>query len=399
MAKINYFEEKSTITVTCLHRVQEYLEKEVIELGFDIKERFPTGVHIDGTMKDCIRLNLQLTCASSVLYSLGTKKINHPDTLYAWVKTFAWEDILMEDCTFSITSNVFHETINNNLFANLRVKDAINDRLREKIGKRYDTSSELNQAVIHLFWNKEDAELYIDTSGRSLGRHGYRKFPGKAPMLESLAAACISATVWDKKAPFINPMCGSGTVAIEAAMQASNSKPGLYRYNYSFMYVQGFRKMDYRIERAVITKMRNPDVKNIIIASDLDPQVITQAKQNASNAHLDHLIDFRVEDFRNTKIPKAKTGESGIVFFNPEYGERLGEERSLQAIYKAMGDYMKNFAKGYTGYVFTANTNLAKHIGLRADKKIPFYNAKLDARLLEFKIFEGKLIKKTKNRS
>lgn len=384
---MNFFEEESYITITCLNRLEPYVRREVMELNFDIVDHFATGVKVKGTMKDCIRLNLQLTCASSVLYSIEQKQINDPDELYEWVKTIPWEDILMEDAAFSVTSNVWHPTINNNMFANLRVKDGISDRLRDKLGKRYDTTSELSQAVINLYWNEQGAELFIDTSGKSLGRHGYRKHPGKAPMLESLTAACLSATVWDEHAPLINPMCGAGTVAIEAAMKATNTKPGMFRYNYSFMYIKGFRKIDYRIERAVITKMRTPDVKNIIIASDIDSRVINLAKKNAEAAHVDHIIHFRREDFRRTRIPKLKEGENGIVFFNPEYGERLGEVKELEHTYKALGDYLKNQAKDYTGYIFTANMELAKHIGLRAQRRIEFYNGKLDCRLLEYPMY------------
>lgn len=384
---MNFFEEKSIITITCLNRLQPYVVKEIYELNFDIVDRFATGVRVMGTMKDCIRLNLQLTCASSVLYSIGKKQIENPDELYEWVLTFPWEKILMEDVTFSITSNVHHPTINNNLFANLRVKDGVNDRLRSEIGDRYNTHADLSQAVIHLYWNEEGAELFIDTSGKSLGRHGYRKFPGKAPMLESLAAGCLRATVWDKVSPLVTPMCGTGTVAIEAAMQATNTKPGMFRYNYSFMYIQGYRLIDYRIERAVITKMRTPDVPTKIIASDMDWRMIDMAKKNAEAAHMEHIIEFRQEDFRKTRVPEIEEYEKGIVFFNPEYGERLGEVSELEKTYKAIGDYMKNEAKNYTGYIFTGNLELAKHIGLKAKRRIEFYNGKLDCRLLEYDLY------------
>lgn len=384
---MNFFEDKSSITITCLNRLEPYVSKEVLGMNFQIEDRFATGVRIIGTMRDCIRLNLQLTCASSVLYSIEKRNIADPDELYEWVKTIPWEHILQDEVTFSITSNVMHPTINNNLFANLRVKDGINDRLRDKIGHRYDTHSDLSQAVIHLYWNEKGAELFIDTSGKSLGRHGYRKFPGKAPMLESLAAATIAATHWDERSPFINPMCGAGTLAIEAALKASRTKPGLFRYNYSFMYIKGYRKMDYRVERAVITKMRNADVATKIIASDLDWRVVKMAQQNAEAAHVDHLIEFRQEDFKKTPIPKLGETQKGVLFFNPEYGERLGEISQLERTYKGLGDYMKQKGKGYKGYIFTGNLDLAKHIGLRADRRIEFYNGKLDCRLLEYSLY------------
>src|SRR5690606_8879030 len=138
------------------------------------------------------------------------------------------------------------ETITNNLFVNVRVKDAIADRFRNKTGTRPDSGPELNATVVHLYWKNELAEIFIDSSGETLSKHGYRKIPGKAPMLESLAAATLMATRWDQRSPFINPMCGSGTLAIEAALLATNRKPGLYRSNYSFMHVLGYEDDFYR---------------------------------------------------------------------------------------------------------------------------------------------------------
>ena len=229
---MSVFTKKSTVIITCHKRVSGYLAQEVTDLGFIIEETFVTGVRLFATINDCIKLNLNLRCASQVLYSIKQFEAEHTDAIYRHLLNFAWEDILPADGYFSITSNVNNPTINNSMFANLRVKDAIVDRLREKRGTRPSTGSELTGAVINLFWKEEYAEVFIDTSGDSLARHGYRKIPGQAPMLEALAAATIYATKWDRKSPFINPMCGSGTLAIEAALIATNRRPGLFRTNY-----------------------------------------------------------------------------------------------------------------------------------------------------------------------
>ena len=232
---MNLYTSKSVIIITCPKRLAPWLEQEVRELGFAIEETFITGVRLSGTINECIKLNLNLRCASQVLYSLKKFEAEDADDIYKNLLDYPWETILPDPGYFSITSNVNNPTINNSMFANLRVKDAIVDRMREKRGTRPSTGSALTGAVIHLFWKNERAEIFIDTSGDSLGRHGYRKIPGQAPMLEALAAATIYATRWDRKSPFVNPMCGSGTLAIEAAMIATNRRPGLFRTNYAFV--------------------------------------------------------------------------------------------------------------------------------------------------------------------
>ena len=200
---MNLFTDKAVIIITCPKRLAPYLEKEVTELGFTTEETFVTGVRIYGSINDCIKLNLNLRCASQVLYSLKKFEAENADDIYKNLIEYSWENILPDPGYFSITSNVNNATINNSMFANLRVKDAIVDRLREKRGTRPSTGSALTGAVINLFWKNENAEIFIDTSGDSLGRHGYRKIPGQAPMLEALAAATIYATQWDKRSPFV----------------------------------------------------------------------------------------------------------------------------------------------------------------------------------------------------
>lgn len=383
---MNPFTTASTIIITCHKRIAPYLEQEVKELGFTIDETFITGVKLTGTMNDCIRLNLNLRCASQVLYSLQQFSANHPDAIYNHLKHIAWENILPSPGYFSVTSNVNNPTINNSMFANLRVKDAIVDRLRDKRGTRPSTGAELTGTVIHLFWKNEEAEIFIDTSGDSLARHGYRKIPGLAPMLEGLAAATIFATKWNRQSPFINPMCGSGTLAIEAALIATNRRPGLFRTNYAFMHVQGYDETVYTKEDALLEEqiMDVPDLK--IIASDYNPKAIDNAKKNAIAAGVSKLIDFAVCDFAETNVP---ANANGIMMINPEYGERLGDIKELEATYSRIGDFMKQKCGGYFGYIFTGNMELAKKIGLKANRRIEFYNSTIDCRLLEYELYSG----------
>lgn len=383
---MNVYTSRSVIIVTCPKRLAPYLEQEVKELGFAIDETFITGVRLSGTVNDCIKLNLNLRCASQVLYSLQKFEAADADAIYHNLVAYPWETLLPDPGYFSITSNVNNPTINNSMFANLRVKDAIVDRMREKRGTRPSTGSELTGAVIHLFWKNESAEIFVDTSGDSLGRHGYRKIPGQAPMLEALASATIYATRWDRKSPFVNPMCGSGTLAIEAAMIATNRRPGLFRTNYAFMHLQGYDESVYLQEDALLEEqiMDVPGLK--IIATDYSARAVENARKNAIAAGVADLIDFAVCDFALTEVP---AGENGIFYVNPEYGERLGDVKELEATYARIGDFMKQKCGGYFGYVFTGNLELAKKIGLKAKRRIEFYTSTIDCRLLEYELYSG----------
>ncbi|MGE5106827.1 MAG: THUMP domain-containing class I SAM-dependent RNA methyltransferase [Sphingobacteriales bacterium] len=376
----------SSIIITCHKRIAPYLEKEVTELGFTIDETFITGVKLTGTINDCIKLNLNLRCASQVLYSLKQFTANDANDIYNNLLSYSWENILPEPGYFSVTSNVNNPTINNSMFANLRVKDAIVDRLRDKRGVRPTTGSELTGTVIHLFWKNDEAEIFIDTSGDSLARHGYRKIPGLAPMLEGLASATIYATKWDRRSPFINPMCGSGTLAIEAALIATNRRPGLFRTNYAFMHLQGYDETIYLKEDALLEEqiVNVPGLR--IIATDYNPKAIENAKKNAIAAGVHKLIDFAVCDFAETEVP---LDAKGIMMVNPEYGERLGDVTALEETYSRIGDFMKQKCGGYFGYVFTGNLELAKKIGLKAKRRIEFYNSTIDCRLLEYELYAG----------
>jgi putative N6-adenine-specific DNA methylase len=383
---MSLFTDKSAIIVTCSKRLTPFLEQEIKELRFHPEETFITGVRLKGTINDCIKLNLNLRCASQVLYSLKKFKAVNADDIYNNLLDYPWENILPENGYFSITSNVNNETINNSMYANLRVKDALVDRLRDKTGTRPETGSALIGAVIHLFWKNENAEVFIDTSGDSLGRHGYRKIPGQAPMLEALAAATIYATRWDRKSPFVNPMCGSGTIAIEAAMIATNRRPGLFRTNFAFMHLRDYDESVYVKEDALL-ESQIIDVPGLrIIATDYSSRAVENSRRNAVAAGVADLIEFSVCDFAETEIPP---GVPGIFYVNPEYGERLGQIMDLEETYGRIGDFMKQKCGGYTGYVFTGNLDLAKKIGLKAKRRIEFYTSTIDCRLLEYELYSG----------
>jgi len=380
------FTTNSRIIITCSNRLSPFLQKEISELGFKPVRVFKTGVELEGNLLDCITLNLNLRCASQVLFSLKEFRAINATDVYNNLLEFPWEALIAADGYFSISSNVSNDTITNNLFANVKVKDAIADRFRNKTGERPNSGPELNGVVVHLYWKDDLAEIFIDTSGETLSKHGYRKIPGKAPMLESLAAATILAGNWDRKSPFINPMCGSGTLAIEAALIATNRRPGLYRSNYSFMHIFGFEEKFYNDAFSKLEK-QVADVPGLqIIATDISEDAINISKVNAGIAGVEEMIDFQVCDFEETSIIENR---EGVVYLNPEYGDRLGVEEELEKTYKRMGDFFKKKCKGYTGYIFTGNLELAKKIGLKPKRRIEFYTSKIDCRLFEYELYAG----------
>lgn len=383
---MSLFSSIAPITITCHNRIAPYLAQEVAALGFTVDHEFVTGVQLKGSINDCIRLNLHLRCASQILYSLQAFDAHHPDDVYKHCSQIPWENIIPSDGYFSVTSNVLHDSINNNMFANLRVKDAIVDRLREVTGNRPNSGASLDGVVIHLFWKNEQAEVFIDTTGDSLARHGYRKIPGRAPMLEALATATLMATKWDKVGPVVNPMCGSGTLAIEAALIGTNAKPGLFRLNYAFMHLIGYNDAIYRHEMNLLDEQMIDPPNFQIIASDYSQPAIENARKNAIAAGVAKYIQFVCCDFAETPIPVAT---NGIVILNPEYGERLGEIDELMATYARIGDFFKQRCGGYHGYVFTGNLELGKRVGLKPKRKIPFFNATIDCRLFEFELYAG----------
>ena len=380
------FHTKSKVIITCNKRLSKYLVQEVEALGYTIVRDFPTGVELNITLTECIKLNLNLRCASQILYALSSFKINSPEELYREVADLAWEELIDFSGYFSVTSNVDNETITTPLFANLKVKDAIVDRIKDKKGIRPNSGSDANKMVVHLYWKDDEADIFIDTSGETLAKHGYRKIPGKAPMLEALAASVIMSTTWDQKSPFVNPMCGSGTLAIEAALLATNRRPGLFRMNYGFMHVLGYDEEVFFAERRILKEQVIKNVDLQIIATDISEDAVDISRKNAKTAGVDTLITFEVCDFADTPVPE---GGQGVVVFNPEYGERLGVHTVLEGTYKRIGDFMKQNCKGYTGYIFTGNPDLAKKIGLKAARKLEFYNGKLDCRMLEYELYDG----------
>lgn len=384
--------DKTRILITCAKGTPPFLKRELQSLHFPVLSEHRSGVETEGAFEDAWTLNLFLRTGHRVLFQLKEFRAKNADELYRELSAMAWENSIPEDGYVSVTCSVENETIRDPRFASLKCKDAIVDRIKQKTGKRPDSGPERDRSVVHLYWRADHCIVYLDTSGEPLSRRGYRKIPLAAPMQETLAAGVVLATGWNEAANFINPMCGSGTLAIEAALAGLNRAPGLLRSNFGFMHVKGFQAQAWNDLREKAKQDAEKRIRGRIIVSDISPEAVEAARKNAATAGVEHLIEFSVCDYTETELPG-----SGIIIMNPPYGERMGEIARLEELYKGIGDFLKQKCRGYTGYVFTGNPALAKKVGLKPARSIPFFNSGIECRLLEYELYEGtRKVKKMK---
>lgn len=417
---MDIWKKKSTIIVTCPKGVTPYLQTEISALGFPAFEQSDTIVQTAGSLEDTMILNLHLRTAQRVLYLLETLTASTPDHLYASINKIPWENIISasgKSAYLCVTSVADNPLVTDSRFVNLKVKDAIVDRIREKLGLRPDSGPDKDRAVVHVYWKNNRALVYLDASGERLALRGYRKIPLQAPLTETLAAAIIMTSGWNGKSNFVNPMCGSGTIAIEAALIATNRFPGLLRNNYGFMHIKDFPEslwQDLRKE-ARNKAYRKPSAR--IIATDISEEAVSAARKNAQTAGVEHLIEFAVCPYEKTPLPAG----GGVIMINPPYGERMtaninesgyqnrtkflsghkiiirkAKDRPdrnnairLETIYSGIGDYFKNTGNGYSGYILTGNLEMIKKIGLRTKRRMLLYNGDIECRLLEYELYRG----------
>ena len=374
-----------TTLIPCGKELAAFVATEVEALSLSVISQHGTGVVTKATWQDMLRLNLWLRTGLSVLILLKEFVCRNPEELYREINAYPWETIIQPNDYLSVVSRVDKPTIKNTMFANQKVKDAICDRMKQKTGTRPDAGPERDAIVIDLFWKDTRCWLYFNTSGRKLADRGYRKQPHTAPLQETLAAAILMASGYDGRQPLVIPMCGSGTLAIEAALIARRFAPGLLRSNFGFMhhctYVSASWQELVQDARGQIKTRAQP----IIISSDHDPAALSAARANANAAGVSEMIRFEQSDFRATPLPASP----GIIIFNPPYGERLGKPEELGELYSAIGDFLKQRCTGYTAFVLTANLELAKKIGLRTSKRQLFFNADKECRLLRYELYAG----------
>ncbi len=386
------------IIISCAKELARWTELEVKDMGYKIIEVTENTVVVRGDMRDVMKLNLKLRTAHRVLVPLLRATCRNIRDLYELAVSIDWENLLEADGYFSVSSIVHNKTIRDTRLPSLYTKDAIADRMREKCQRRPDSGGENRGAAVFVYWERDEVIIYLDTSGEPLSKRGYRKIPGSAPMQETLAAACLMAMGWDGTKPFLSPMCGSGTPAIEAALIALNKAPGSLKGHFAFQSIKGYTRIipgesapnvaprqhlgaspDQIWKEIVLAAKKEERTGNLprIVATDISPEAVENAHSNAITAGVAQYIEFKACDFADSPIPEAP----GAVFFNPEYGIRLGTYEELAPVYERIGTFMNASCAGWTGALITGNPDLARLVNLYYRNRVPFYNGPIDCRL------------------
>ena len=383
------WQRKTDIVLSCARHLAPYAADEARALGLGVSQADEDSVTVGGTALDAMRLNLWLRTAHRVLIPLGNFEAKNLEHLYRHASSIPWEDWIGPDGYFTTHGTIRNDTIRDTRVAAMRLKDAIVDRIRSVHGRRPDSGPEDKGASVFLYWHERDLRVFIDTTGSALSRRGYRLLPGKAPMQEALAAAVVMATGWNPSTPFVAPMVGSGTPAIEAAMIAKRRAPGLTRGHFAFMSLVGYGSAmkdgatpeefwKAQCEKAVRDELPSGEMPRII-ATDISREAIRIARANAKAAKMEQYITFGVCDFAATELPPVP----GTIFMNPEYGERMGDKSALVPLYKRIGGWYADHPD-WNGCLFTSSPRLARETGLEPKFLRPFFNGALDCRLLSF---------------
>ena len=363
--------------------VEEVLAAELVRLGAEGVSTESGGVRFAGGMEAAYKANLWLRTASRVLMQLAEFDCQTPEQLYQGVRAVGWTKYLTPAMTLAVDCNLRDSTLTHSGFVALKTKDAIVDDLRDSLGSRpnVDTKDPDLRVNVRLFRNR--CTLSLDCSGTPLDRRGYRLDRHEAPLKENLAAALIELSGWDGLTPLLDPMCGTGTIAIEAALKALRIPPGLLRAGFGFQRWLGFdRQLWERLlaeaRRGMLTALPAP-----VLGSDISHSAIAMANENARRAGVGESIRLWRGEIGELAPPPGP----GVLIFNPPYGKRLGEEEALKPLYKEIGDVMKKRCKGYTAYLFTGNLELAKCVGLKASRRIVLYNGPIECRLLKYEMY------------
>jgi putative N6-adenine-specific DNA methylase len=361
---------------------EEIAARELEALGITGATVGKGGVLFVTNREGLYRANLWLRCASRILVRVAVFPCSSPEELYQGVHALDWAGLITPDMTLAVDCNLRDSSLTHSGFVALKTKDAIVDRIRETRGARpsVDTAAPDVRVNIHLL--KNICTVSLDSSGEALDRRGYRLERTEAPLRETLAAAIVALTGWDGSIPLVDPMCGSGTLPIEAAMLASRMPPGLRR-SFGFQRWIGY---DRRLWEKLLSEAKSGVQKipaGLVTGYDHDTKSLARAVKNAATAGFSgqlHFFHAALEAFR----PEA---ERGVVIINPPYGKRLGEEEALKELYCQIGDIMKQRCRGWSGFVLTGNLELAKYIGLKASRRFVLFNGPIECRLLKYELY------------
>ncbi|MDX1977168.1 MAG: THUMP domain-containing protein [Pseudanabaenaceae cyanobacterium bins.68] len=357
--------------------------QELTELGASQVEPGFCGVAFRGDRELLYKVNLWARLPFRILWQLANFRCADAEDLYQEVKAIPWQQYLTPAQTLAVDVSGKSDSLNHSHFSALQVKNAIVDQQQQQFGDRSSVDTQDPDLKINLHIGKDHCVLSLDSSGQSLHRRGYRPAMGAAPLKESLAAALIKLSGWQPHQAFYDPLCGSGTLPLEASLIALRVAPGLFRPRFGF---ETWRDFDLELLDRLILAAEQAQLQQLpapIWGTDHNPQIIQQAIANSKQSGVDAQVYLGLLDLAEA-TPPAPTG---ILICNPPYGERLGKNQDLADFYKLLGDVLKQRFKGWTAYVLSGNKELALAIGLKSSQRIPIYNGTLSCQLMRYELY------------
>ena len=365
------------------------LAGELAELGAGEITVAEGGVGFSGPLSVAYAANLHSRIASRVLWQVGAGRYRSEDDVYRGVNALDWKQLFDAALTIRVNVAAVRSPLNSLDFITLRIKDAVCDKFRSQTGVRPNVDTAQPDVRIHAFLETERFTLYLDTSGEPLFKRGARQMAGEAPLRENLAAGILKLSGWTPDLPLLDPMCGSGTLLIEALQIARGIPPGAQR-NFAFEKLRSFDEAEWSRIKAEADARPAPNPSPAIFGSDLYGEALKLARVNLAAAGFADAVSLKQANMLEISAPAAQ----GILMANPPYGVRIGGPDELASFYPRMGDVLKKKFGGWRAYIFTADLRLPKLIGLSPSKRTPLYNGALECRLYEFRIVQGSMRKK-----
>lgn len=351
----------------------------------DVRPDF-TGVHFVGDRALLYRVNLWARTIFRVLVTLREFHCPDAERLYQEVQKIPWQQYLQPHNTLAVNATGGNQKLNHTHFTALQVKNAIVDQQRRQFGQRSSVDTQNPDLLINVHIHQNRCILSLDSSGSSLHKRGYRPAMGLAPLKETLAAALLDMAEWEPSLPFFDPLCGSGTLPLEASLKALNIAPGLFRMQFAF---EKWSDFDEPLWNQLLKEAENSELAELkapIIGCDRDLDILNQARINAEQCGVADKITFTQKDLSLLSLLDAPA-DRGVIICNPPYGERIGDAKELGDLYKLLGDVFKQSFKGWTAFVLTGNKELAKRVGLKASRRIPVYNGSIPCTLLKYELY------------
>jgi putative N6-adenine-specific DNA methylase len=380
---MNTMENNFKMVAKTLFGFEELLANELTQLGAQDVKMGVRNVSFTGDKGFMYKANLALRTAIKILKPIETFKVKDEKDLYDKIYNMSWENYLKPTGTLAVDATINSNVFSHSLYIAQKTKDAVVDKFRDTTGQRPNVDLKFPDLKINVHIDREICHISLDSSGDSLHKRGYKTATNIAPINEVLAAGLVMLSGWDGQSDFMDPMCGSGTILAEAAMIACNIPPNLMRKEFAFeRWADWDVELFEKIEESLLSKTRDFHYK--IMGYDKSPSAVAKAIENVKNAHLDEFITIKHEDFFKTQ----KAGENKLhMVFNPPYGERL--DIDMEEFYKNIGDTLKQNYPGTDAWFITSNLDALKHVGLRPSRKIHLVNAKLEARLVKYVMYEG----------